>query len=341
MRRIIGALILVLGFSGMVAAQDIRLPLEQGKPDLALFVLDREEAQISESGWQLLRIQGFLHRPRAAALQPLSSGHSLVPTLRHDPNVNDGIPSDHITLGGLRFHVDESSRAKGALLPGLLYTRWTNYSYAPGARLRVAQSYALEPEPVHGYHQAAASAHICVEQPVADWTWLDACLSARAAYDGIGMEYSLDSRLSARRIFDTVFGAQQTRFTIGQLTTDDYDKAVLRFDTTLLTRHRGMWTLGMAWGERVAGENTLRQSISLEWSGTILERDVTLGLSEIRTDGGAFFGIAREDRRTRLSAIVPIRKLDIGAYIERKRSTIDAYRGMSFGMDVRFRMNLL
>ncbi len=341
MRRLLGALILISGFAGAAAAQDLRLPLQQGKPDLALFVLERTETQISEAGWQLLHLQGFLHQRGGAALQPLTSGQNLAPTLRHEPNVNDGIPSDHITLGGLRFRVDKDSRAKGALLPGLRYTQWTNYSYAPGARLRIAQSYAVEPEPVYGYHQAAATAHICAEQPVADWTWMDACLSGSAAYDGIKMEYSLDSRLTARRIFNTALGAQQASVTVGRVTTQDYGKAILQFDTSLLTEDHGMWSLGLTWGERVADENTLRQGINLEWSGTLMERDLTLGLSEIRTDGGALFGIAREDRRTRLSVVVPMRKFDIGAYIDRKRSTIDAYRGTSFGMDIRFRMNLL
>lgn len=341
MRRLLGALGLIVITSGSAFAQDLRLPLEHGKPDLALFALSENEARISEPGWWLLRVQGFLHDDRGARFQPISSGHSLTPTLRHDPNVNDGIPSDHITLGGLRFRVDEGSRAKGVLLPGLRYTRWNNYSYAPGARLKIAQSYTIEPEPTYGYHHAAASSHICAEHPVAGWTWLDACLSAGAVYDGIATEFSLESRLAVRKIFDTVLGAQQAGFAVGQLKTETYDKTLLQFDTTLLTDGHGMWSLGLAWGEQVPGENTLRRRISLEWSGPLMGRDITLGLNEIRTDGAALFGIDREDRRTRLSVTVPIGDADIGAHVDHKRSTIDAYRGTSFGMDVSFRMNLL
>ena len=112
-QRICGALSLFLTFSLPAFAQDLRLPLLQGQPDLALFALSRSESEISAPGRFLLERQGFYHRP-GAGLQTLTSGLSLSPTLRHDPNINDGIPADRVTLGGLPFIVAPESRAKEA-----------------------------------------------------------------------------------------------------------------------------------------------------------------------------------------------------------------------------------
>jgi hypothetical protein len=46
------------------------------------------------------------------------------------------------------------------------------------------------------------------------------------------------------------------------------------------------------------------------------------------------------DRITKLMVSAPFGKIDLGAYIERRRSTIDAYRDNGFGILIRFRTNL-
>jgi hypothetical protein len=115
----------------------------------------------------------------------LTRGHDLTPSLRHAPTINDGIPSKTLTLGGLRFRVAEGSQAKPALLAGLRYSHWRSWSYARGARLRLTQTYGTELEPTHGYHHASANDRLCLDGPVASWTWFDNCVAGVARHDGI------------------------------------------------------------------------------------------------------------------------------------------------------------
>ena len=237
-QRICGALSLFLTFSLPAFAQDLRLPLLQGQPDLALFALSRSESEISAPGRFLLERQGFYHRP-GAGLQTLTSGLSLSPTLRHDPNINDGIPADRVTLGGLPFIVAPESRAKEAVLVGLQLTGWQSWSYAPGARLRLSHSLNAELEPKWGYHHASANLRLCAEQPVASWTWADACLSAGAVYDGTETESALTATLGARHLFQTGAGFHQLNLGLGATATDDYGKDIVQLSHLLLTENTG------------------------------------------------------------------------------------------------------
>ncbi|NPD16821.1 hypothetical protein HOY34_16635 [Xinfangfangia sp. D13-10-4-6] len=344
-RRICGAL--CGGLMGLaaglmpLAAQDLRLPLQQGQPDLALFALSRSETQISQLGQFLLARQGFRHQPGGPALQTLSRGRLLVPTLRHDPNINDGIPADRITLGGLAFIVTPESRAKEALLIGVQYSGWQSWSYAPGARLRLSQSLSAELEPTHGYHHAGAGLRLCAEHPVAAWTWTDACLAASAQYDGRDTQGAFTATLGARHLFQSGAGSHQIGFSLGTTATEGYRKEVVQLSHQVLTDHAGMWSLGYAWGEEIQGENTMRRRLSLDWTGEVAGRLVTLSLSETHFGGGALFGMARDERRTRAGVTLPVGPLDIGSWIETRDASIDAWRGTDMGLSVSFRMNLL
>ncbi|MFE3838510.1 hypothetical protein [Pseudogemmobacter sonorensis] len=332
---------MILAWAGSLAAQDLRLPLQQGQPDLALFALSRSESRISDLGQFLLARQGFLHQSDGPALQPLTSGRVLTPTLRYDANVNDGIPSDRITLGGLPFVVTPDSRAKAAVLAGLQYSSWQSWSYAPGARLRVSHSLAAEAEPTYGYHQATANLKLCAEQPVASWTWVDSCLTAAAQYDGIGTEAALTASQSLRHLFHSGTGFHQMGLTIGATATEGYQKEVVQVSHLLLTDGVGMWNLGYAWGEEISAENTMRRRLSVDWTGEVAGRLVSLSLAETRTGGAALFGVPRNDRRTRFAVTLPLGQVDIGSWIEHRESTIDAWRGTDAGMSVGFRTNLL
>ncbi len=324
-----------------LAAQDLRLPLQQGQPDLALFALSRSEARISGPGRFLLARQGFFHRPGGAVLQPLNAGRSLAPTLRHDPNVNDGIPSDRLTLGGIPFTVAGESRAKDAVLVGLQFAQWQSWSYAPGARLRLAQGIGVEIEPVYGYHHASAHMRLCVEQPVAAWTWADACLAGGVLHDGAETNTALTVSLGARYLFGTGAGFHQVGLTLATTATEGYGKDMVQLSHMLLTRNAGMWTLGYAWGEEIPGENTSRRRLSLDWTGEVAGRVIALSLAGTRTGGADLFGVVRQDRRTRATLSIPFGRTDLGIWVERGHSTIDAYDGTDVGLTASFRMNLL
>ena len=162
---------------GYGQAQDAGLALRQGQPDLALFALTGTETRVSSAGRALLGLQGFLHDPAGPALQPLSSGHALVPLLRHDTNVNGGIPSDRITIGGLTFRISDDSRARSGFMMGLRYAGWQSLSFGRAARLHLTHSYSVEAEPKHGFHRLSAGARACADLPLQGWTWVEGCLS--------------------------------------------------------------------------------------------------------------------------------------------------------------------
>ncbi|MFV0408260.1 MAG: hypothetical protein ACK5LJ_00735 [Paracoccus sp. (in: a-proteobacteria)] len=323
------------------AAQDLRLPLQAGHQDLALYVLTQRESRVSPDGRALLHNQGFLHDPQGAALQRLPSGHALTPTLRHDTNINDGIPSDTINIGGLEFTVTEDSRAKDAVLAGLQYARWDRFSLGPASRLTVTQLYLAEIEPTYGYDHFAANVRICADRPVADWTWADACLSGGYDNDSIDEDRSVTGSIGGRRMFNSPVGFHQAQFSVARTAMDDYQKSVLQLGLVTLTPEHGMWSVNALLGEKIPGENSMRYFAGLEWSGELLERQVTLGASHMRTDGAALFGVDRVDDISRLSVSTVAGRFDLGGYVENQQSTIDAYDSTNIGMTFGLRYDLM
>lgn len=333
--------VLAVWTSGPAGAQDVGLALDKGLPDLALFALSRSEPEVSPAGRQLLALQGFLHAPDGPRLQPLSRGQALVPLLRHDANVNDGIPSDRITLGGLPFRVTEESQAKNAVLAGLQYSRWTNFTFGRAARLRFAQSWTAELEPTYGYHHLAASARVCAEQPVARWTWIDGCLTGVHDDDSVDADTSLTGSLGTRKLFASGLGYHQASLSLLHARTGDYGKDILQLGLQTLTARHGLIGADLILAEKVEGENTLLYMAGIDWTGRVGDRTVSVGLNHAKTAGASIFGLPREDRITRLSVEFPVGKLDLGAFAERRKSTVDAYDRSDFGITVGFRFDLL
>lgn len=331
----------VLGVGAPVAAaQDARLAMDRGQPDLALFALTRSERRISPLGEALLSLQGFLHDPSGPRLQPLSEGRALVPVLRRDTNVNGGIPSDRITIGRLPFRVTEDSRAKAGVLVGLRYAEWQNLSWGRAARLRLSHWANVEIEPTHGYHRVTASARACADRPLGEWTWAEGCLSALYDNDTIDAERSVTGQVGLKRLFQSPIGFHQAQVTMSRTRHESYDKDLLQVSALSLTE-AGLFELDLVAGKRVAGQNILRGLVGLSWTGPAFGRTVTLGVSQARTGGAAIFGTPRKDRITRLSAEMPVGKLDLGVFAERRRSSIDAYDLRDAGVTVGLRFDLL
>ena len=321
-------------------AQDVRLALDQGQPDLALFALTRTETRVSPLGGALLRLQGFLHDPDGPRLQPLSAGRALVPVLRRDSNVNGGIPSHRITIGGLPFSVAKDSQAKAGILVGLRHAGWRNLSYGRAARLRLSHVTTAEAEPTHGFHRLTASARICADRPLRDWTWAEGCLSALYDNDGVDAEAGLMGQAGLKRLFQSRVGYHEAQVSVVRSWHGSHRKDLLQLSTLSLTG-AGLFGLDLAVGEPVEGQNTLRSLAALSWTGPVAGRTVTLGLSQARTDGARIFGTPRNDRITRSAAETPVGKIDLGAFAERRRSTIDAYDVADAGMTVALRFDLL
>lgn len=322
-------------------AQDLRLPLQAGHQDLALYALSQTEQQISPLGRALLQNQGFLHDPQGSVLQRLPSGQALTPTLRHDSNINDGIPSDTVEIGGLIFIVNEESRAKDALLAGLQYARWDRFSFGSGSRLSVTQLYLAEIEPTYGYNHYAANIRLCADRPVAEWTWIDACLAGGYDDDSIDEDRSVTGSIGAKTFFRSPLGFHQGQASVARSATDDYQKSVVQLGLVTLTPKHGMLTLNAMWGEKIPGENSMRYFAGIEWSGELLQRQISLGATQMRTEGATFFGQPRIDDISRVSASVAVGKFDLGGFVEKRRSTITAYEGTDIGIMFGLRYDLL
>ena len=331
----------VIAMAAPAGAQDIAPALRGGQADLALFALSRTEPEISPLGEALLRLQGFRHDPDGPLLQTLSRGMALMPTLRHDNNVNGGIPGRHLTIGDYRFEVTEDSRSIGAMLYGLQFAGWHSLSWGPGARLRLQHGYLAEFEPEHGYDHFAASARACAEQPVARWTWMDLCLGGLVEDDGIGTDHSLTGTLGLRRMVETPAGFAQIGAQLGQLVTEDYAKPLARIEATVLTPRSGLLSARLDFGARVDGENTLRRMATLGWTGSLAGQDLSLTLARAESDGAQLFGMPRADTIDRATLTLHRPNFDVGFYAETRRSTLDAFNEEDFGITVAFRTDIL
>ncbi|MDR5654189.1 hypothetical protein [Ruixingdingia sedimenti] len=342
LRRRLAGLALALWLPLAAQGQDAGLALDEGLPDLALFTLGQAGGQVSPLGHALLREQGFLHDPAARGrVRALSRGQSLVPVLRHAANVNDGIPADSFTIGGLEFTVSAAARAKDAVLMGLRHTRWRTFTYAPGARLTVAGSLTAEAEPAHGFHRLDLSLRACAEQPAARWTWIDACIQTRWENDSLAISRGATATLGPRMVFASRFGHHRLTLSPGREAIDGGQRTVIQISLATLTAGKGLWTLHAMRGGAVAGRNTVLHAFGIGWAGQVAGRRIGLSASREATGGGAFFGIPREDRVTRLRLTLPLGRVEIGGYAERRRSSVAAYEGTDLGVTLGFRMDLL
>lgn len=321
-------------------AQDARLALDQGQADLALFALTRTEARISPLGEALLAAQGFRHDPAGPRLQPLSGGRALVPVLRRGSNVNGGIPSDRIVIGGLPFRVSEGSRAKSGILVGLRHSGWQSLSWGRAARLRLAHASTVEAEPTHGFHRLSITSRACADRPTGAWTWAEGCLAALHLNDSVDAETSLTAQVGVKRLFQSPIGFHQAQATALRTRQDSNDKGVFQVSALSLTK-AGLFGVDLALGKDVPGQNTLRHLAGIRWTGPVAGRTMTLGVSQARTAGATILGAPREDRITRLSAEMPVGRFDLGTFVERRRSTIDAFDVTDAGLTVGWRVNLL
>ena len=142
-------------------------------------------------------------------------------------------------------------------------------------------------------------------------------------------------------LFATGAGVHRAVLSLGRAAAEDYQKTLAQMTLATLTPRAGLVSFGLTWGEPVPGENTLRRAASVEWRGRLGGRPVTLGASVAETDGSRFFGTAREDHITRLSASTPVGRVEVGGFVEERRSTVSAYDDVTFGATVRIAINLL
>ena len=298
------------------------------------------ETRVSSAGRAFLGLKGFLHDPAGPALQLLSSGHALVPLLRHDTNVNGGIPSDRITIGRVPFRVSDDSRARSGVLMGLRYAGWQSLSFGRAARLRLSHSYSAEAEPKHGFHRLSAGARACADRPLERWTWVKGCVSGFYDDDSVDAETAVTSQIGMGRLFRTPVGFHQAQVALAGTHRDDHRKDAIHLTSHTLTK-AGLFGLDVSLGERATVQNTLRTLVAANWSGTLGRQPVTLRLFRARTTGAMFLGAAREGRITRVKLETPLSILDLGVYAEERQSTIDAYGGTDVGIDLGLRINLL
>ena len=226
------------------------------------------ETRVSSAGRAFLGLKGFLHDPSGPSLQPLSSGHALVPLLRHDTIVNDGVPSDRITIGGLPFRVSDDSRARSGVLRGLRYAGWQSLSFGRAARLRLAHSYSAEAEPKHGFHRLSAGVRACTARPLERWTSVKGCLSGFYDDDSVDAETAVTGEIGMRRLFRTPVGFHQAQVTLARTHQDDHRKDAIHLTSHTLAK-AGLFGLDVSLGERVTAQNTLSILVAASWSGTL------------------------------------------------------------------------
>jgi hypothetical protein len=282
-----------------------------------------------------MRQDGLLHEEGQGA-QRIRGYVSAKPLVEHDRNINSGIPTDTVTLGGLRFIVNEEDRAKDGFLLGGQVSAGVDYSVSKGQVVSVGGQLAYQYSFEHDLSKKYAGANVCLNSHVSKWGWIDTCFGARVLEQGSRLEEGYGS-LGYTQVFASPFADHEVKFEIQKAVREDYDKLTAGAILTSAIPDVGALGVSLRLGEKIEGEHTTLADGSISLTRPVFDRLTTVGVAHRYVAGGEFFGDDREDQITTFSMSTELTKrFSVSLDYEITDSTIGIYDDESLSLGVNF-----
>lgn len=307
-----------------------------GSSRLAVFSVLRARPQGGEKFvGSFMRRDGLLHQEGQGA-QRISGYFSAKPIVDHERNINSGIPADAVTLGGLRFIVDEEDRAKEGFLLGGQLSAGLDYSVAKGHVLSFGGQLAYQYSFEHDLSKKYAGVNVCLGSHVDEWSWIDTCVGGRYLEQGSTLEEGYASAAYSR-VFSSSFADHEVKFEAQQAVREDYDKLTVGTFLTSAIPDVGALGMSLRLGEEIEGEHTTLVDGSISLTRPVFDRLTTAGISHRYVAGGKFFGDDREDQVTTLSLSTRLSdRFSVSLDYEITDSTVGIYDDESLSLGVNF-----
>lgn len=223
------------------------------------------------------------------------------PFLRHDGNLNGGMPGDHLSIGPLTFAIDEAYRAVSGPLVGVTADAVHRRALGGGLALDLRAGISLGFSPKHDLQKHAATAEGCLRQKLSPATFVHGCLQATWSKWDLGRS----SRLSALAGATHLFALGRTRHQVtAELRRDHHlsiagskpaGQAIGSLKLASAFSNGGSTMIGVDLGEPVQSRSVMRKRISVGYSRKIAGQPTGISLSWQTNEGGLFLGQTRKE----------------------------------------------
>lgn len=308
------------------AAETWELSAEFGTPRQALHsILEAEPAGAEGLTYLLAKSIGVApdqgHGPVV-----LSYGAAITPLVSHDSNVNGGIPSDTISLGGLVFDVDPEARAVSAMTAGVQVSAAMNFLLAPRTILSFSARQSHRRSLHGGFSIKERIGIASISHSFDNWFYVDASGGRRTQTKKLSDDESSFRTITLGRIIGNPRSTSDLSASFAQVKTGDVWQDRYRVDLLHSDAQIGFLRLGLERGARISGVLLPEWSAAMSYSNFIMGKPSTITLAKTVETGGDIFGVPREDRTV---SIAFDRTLNdkVSGFVAYKRtnSTIEAF----------------
>lgn len=301
------------------------LALAFGSPRLAFHSLLAEQPKGSR-GYVFSLARRLAVQPGQRFPDVVQYGVTVSPVLRHEYNVNGGIPSDYLRIGDFLFKVDPDSRAKNAVMAGLRASAGLSVAVAKGAVLSFSGYKEYRRAVGDDLSVREHGGAVTLSHTRDDWSYIDVSAGQYEKRRKLGDDSTKYAVVTVGRIIGSAEATRDVSGTFMRIRDNSTWQNRVRFNVASVNPHLGLWRLSVEAGDRLEGRLLPTLSVTGAYSNILFGSPTTLSLSAIQERGGKFFGterrddilVARADRRFG-------RRLDGYVSVERRNSSIEAF----------------
>lgn len=303
-----------------------------GSPRLELFALSGKNSPIDQS--RAAGIAGSLGATHSGSgLEHLYTDIRIGPSLRYDGNINNGIHQDNFTLDGLRFTVDEGSRAISGVLAGASLSAYSKFSYASGSTLSVFANTSFEKAVTKDLTVRSSAASACVNQYLYGWNWAGICHTSYSEDRALSKSNTDLTAFSYNTVYSTGYGLQEFIGEIGSIKDNSSRRRFSSIKFRHATNRNMAFTLGVYGEQYQPSVTSVRSRVELGVSRLMDDKIISFSGYQTIEGGGYVFGTRRHDVVHGIKFSKEInRSIEVNLHLKKRQSNVDIYDGTDIGI---------
>lgn len=281
------------------------------------------------------------HLARQLAVMPGDGGpvlsFSVAPVLNYDRNINDGIPSDTIKIGGLSFEVSEDGRAKSGIVLGAQVSANARTQVLHGLAWDVSAKLKLEHAPRWSYDTVTGTGATCLLYTSDRWLSLDICAMHIRKKAGKAEESRTFRSVTLGKVFTFRDTLAETALTIQSQTLRGQTQLSVTGSGTWFRPDGNLYSVSLGAGQEKPGVSFPTLTARLGLATDLWGKPVNFGIGYVEERGARFFGSDKDDRTVSLSVRRAVTERMTAEIIAlRRTSSVAEYSETSLEMNFTF-----
>lgn len=279
---------------------------------------------------------------RQLALMPGKAGppalaFSVAPVLNYDRNINDGIPSDTVVIGGLPFRISEDGQAKSGIVLGVQASANVRAKVLRGLAWDVSAKFNVEHAPRWSYDTVSGIGATCLLYTSDHWVSLDIC----ALHIRKSAENSDESRnfrsIRLGKVFSFRDTLAETALTVQSQTWLGQTQLSVTGSGTWFRPGGNLYSVSLGVGQEKSGVSFPTLTARLGLATELWGKPVNFEIGYLEERGARFFGSDKDDRTVSLSIRRPVtERITAEIVVLRTISSVAEYSESSLEMNFSF-----